>query len=1017
MRQQVFFNLFQNAPIAFAVVNLDGTLQLVNKHFLGWLGYSQEEIPGVHFKDITHPADISSDLAFYEKLVSGKIINYEIEKRYITKSGRIVWGRLYATLVTTSEGTPLHFTGIIQDITHSKTAENALLNSERRYKAVLDHSNEMICRYSLDFKLTYGNKSFLKFFNLSQNDLENLNVLDLIPDKSELEKFKQSISHLKKTKEAVLMETSHETAEGKIWQQWTSVGIYNNNGDLIELQAIGRDITKEKEEKEYIAEHNKVLTQYTEELNSTNNQLADLTQLFDSVQRNTKTGIWNLVLSSDYIFWSDEIYRIHELDEKRKLTIEEVLSYYDLEHQILVREIFYEAIQQKKEFDYELKIITAKNNIRWVRVIASPVNEKGVVSSIQGIFQDITDKKLAQLKAQERQENINAIIENTVDHIWSIDRNYNLIVANTPFKKMLKSMWGREIIEGESMLLYEFPSDFKSLWKSFYDRALSGESFKTVRRPRNDNSLVLDVNFNPIYDNGRVVGANIISRDITEIKKKEAEIERQQEYLLQVQSEAKIGAWRRNYTTETLEYTNTLREIFELDDGDINPDNILDIMNNMIHPEDQEEINQIIKRVRTTEDKSIFVESRIITKNGNIKYIRAIGGETYKDPVSGDTIQPGSTQDVTSFKVQEQRLLENEQQVKSLTNNSFLGVALVDFEGNFLQANQTFTSILGYSQHDIEYCTVKELTHPEDRANTADYFKLLKDGIKDAHQTEKRYLRKDGQVVWALLNVSVVKNAKKQPIYLLGQFQDITDRKNEEVRIKKIVEERTIQLKAINKELESFSYSVSHDLRAPLRSVNGFSEALLEDYSHILDDEGNLFLNKIYDASVRMGDLIDDLLHLSRISRYECLKQKVNLSTLAQQVISSISIKDVYANTKFNIEEDLWCEGDGQMLTILLENLIGNACKYSSNKKLPEVCVGKKIIDDKMVIYIKDNGVGFNMAYAGNLFHAFQRLHSDEQFEGTGIGLATVKKIIDRHQGKIWAEAKENEGATFFFQI
>ncbi|MGK7389210.1 MAG: PAS domain-containing sensor histidine kinase [Candidatus Cyclobacteriaceae bacterium M2_1C_046] len=910
IKQQLFYNLFIEAPLALSISSMEGKIQLVNKFFSKMFGYSEKELIGCHFREITHPKDISGGDEFYQKLIEGELVSYEIEKRYISKSQDSLWGRLYVSLIKSTEGQPLYILCIIQDITDRKTAEQALLNSEKRYKAVLDNSKDLICRYSDNFTLTYSNKSFLEFFNLSNKDIGNLNVLDLYQDKEDIERFKSLINLHQINNEPISRRVKIDSPKGERWQEWITTGIYSDEGSLLEIQSIGRDITKEIEEKEQIQGYNKLLTQYAKELNQANGQLASLTRLFDSVQRNTKTGIWNLDLSSDHIFWSDELYRIHELDEKKKLTIEEALSYYAIEHQVLVREIFYDAIQQKKEFDYELRIITAKNNLRWVRVIASPVIEKGELISVQGIFQDITEKKLAQLKAQERQENINAIIENTNDHIWSIDKNYKLIIANNAFKKFIHSIWGREITEGQSILMDEFPSEIIKIWKSFYDRALSGESFKTERHLRKDNSLVLHVSFSPIYENGKVVGANIISRDISDVKKKEAEIERQREFLLQVQSEAKIAAWRRNYLTNTLEYTETLKEIFEFEEGEVHSSNILDVMNTMVHPDDQERIEPIIKRVRTTEDKSVFVETRIITKKGNTKYIRVIGGEPYKDPTSGATILSGSTQDITSFKLQEQRLLDNEQRVKALTYNSSLAVAVADFDGSILEYNNVFRDKFGYSSKELKGLNFKLLTHPDDQAHTAHYMKQLKDGNIETCQTEKRYLRKDGKVIWGLLNISVVKDTKQQPIYAIGQLQDITIKKSEESKIKKIVEERTSQLEAINNELEAFTYSVSHDLRAPLRSVNGFSEALLEDYGDVLDDDGKVFLNKIYDASVRMGHLIDDLLHLSRISKYECHKQKVNLSLIAQKVISGVSIKDVYSLTKFNIEDELWADGD-----------------------------------------------------------------------------------------------------------
>jgi chemotaxis family two-component system sensor kinase Cph1 len=221
-------------------------------------------------------------------------------------------------------------------------------------------------------------------------------------------------------------------------------------------------------------------------------------------------------------------------------------------------------------------------------------------------------------------------------------------------------------------------------------------------------------------------------------------------------------------------------------------------------------------------------------------------------------------------------------------------------------------------------------------------------------------------------------------------------------------------LKASNQELMAFSYSVSHDLRAPLRSIHGFSQALLEDYSSKLDNEGMDFLLRICNASSRMGELIDDMLKLSKISRDEITLEEVNLSAIVHEVISSLIQRNPTIKASFEIEEGIITKGDHKLLKIALENLISNAIKYSSKNNFSKVQFGKQ--KDQNVFFIKDNGVGFDMLFADKLFRAFQRLHEGE-FDGSGIGLATVKRIIAKHGGSIWAEAKVDEGATFYFTI
>lgn len=233
------------------------------------------------------------------------------------------------------------------------------------------------------------------------------------------------------------------------------------------------------------------------------------------------------------------------------------------------------------------------------------------------------------------------------------------------------------------------------------------------------------------------------------------------------------------------------------------------------------------------------------------------------------------------------------------------------------------------------------------------------------------------------------------------------------------VAERTAQLAAANKELEAFCYSVSHDLRAPLRSIDGFSLAVLEDYGHLLDEEGKEYLQRVRLASQRMAELIDGLLNLSRLTRGEIVKQEVDLSLIAEEVAEALTQAHPARQVSVVIEPKLMVYGDPGMLKILLENLLSNAFKFTANCPDALVEMGKTIDREsgRTIFFIRDNGAGFDMVYADKLFGAFQRLHSIHEFPGNGIGLATVQRIIYRHGGQIWAYGQVDKGATFFFSL
>jgi PAS domain S-box-containing protein len=399
----------------------------------------------------------------------------------------------------------------------------------------------------------------------------------------------------------------------------------------------------------------------------------------------------------------------------------------------------------------------------------------------------------------------------------------------------------------------------------------------------------------------------------------------------------------------------------------------------------------------------------------------------YRDEKSEVAGVFAAARDITERKKAEQEAVQLSLRNQLILDSAGEGIYGLDIDGRCTFVNPAASQMLGFTVDELDGRHSHSMFHhskPDGSPYPQEECPVLAAYKQGAvHRGGDMYWRKDGSSFPVEFISTPIMEAGKITGAVVA-FRDITDSKRAEEELRKyheqleeLVRERTGQLEAANKDLEGFAYSVSHDLRVPLRAIDGFSQQVLKHYADKLDDEGKRYLNVVRDNTKKMSQLIDDILAFSRMGRLGLSVSEVNMEELAQGVFEEL--KPTLAGRELTIEIKPLplCHGDPSMLRQVLVNLLGNAIKFTRPRDTALVEVGGHVEGAEIIYYVKDNGAGFDMQYADKLFGVFQRLHGVAEFEGTGIGLAIVKRIVTRHGGRIWAEGKVDEGATFYFTL
>lgn len=565
---------------------------------------------------------------------------------------------------------------------------------------------------------------------------------------------------------------------------------------------------------------------------------------------------------------------------------------------------------------------------------------------------------------------------------------------------------------------------------------------------RKDGSkLEVSLNVRAVRDeNGIIQYSRSSWRDITERKRLETQLQRVNEELeqriqgrteellvanqslrkSQEQLEFSLAAsgdgwWDWRVQTGEVYWSPLFYRMLGYDNGELPPS--FETWERLVHPEDLPRVESILKA--HFQDSSIPYEYdyRVRIKSGGWKWIANFGRVVERDEQGHPLRMAGMHHDISdrkqaeAEKLQAEKLRQELKLLEQILDDVLAGYWDWDIPNHHEYLSPGFKRMLGYQDHDLPNTpeSRQSLIFPEDLPMM---LSCLDNHIQSGGDTpfyhEGRYRHNDGSTLWVISSGQVIEWDKDgHPLRMIGCHVDLSDR----IRAEEQSKQYAAQLEASNRELEAFAYSVSHDLRAPLRAIDGFSRALLEDYEDLFDAEAQDYFGRIRKNVAQMSQLIDDLLNLSRVSRSKIRYTDINLSNLAQEIVEQLQIAEPGRQVETQIKQGISVYADATLMRVVLTNLLQNAWKFTLRHSTAHIEFGVEDDKDNQTYFIRDNGAGFDMAYAQKLFGVFQRLHSTQDFPGTGIGLASVQRAIHRHGGTVWAEAEIEQGATFYFTI
>lgn len=663
--------------------------------------------------------------------------------------------------------------------------------------------------------------------------------------------------------------------------------------------------------------------------------------------------------------------------------------------------------------------------------VTSILSESGILTGFISVSHDISLQKSLEYQLKQSNESLEEKVRVRTDEIRRSEQKYRYLFHHNPIPMWVIEMGTFKFLDVNEMAVQKYGYSRDEFLAMTAEDIRPPNTRNAFRRENNPKTGNLNDGYRGVWQHqkkdGSLIWVEIIAHHI-QFEGKQSRLILANDITEKKEAQDLLRLNEKRFRA-MIEYNNDMIAMMDAEGNQVyrSPSTLritgmtntesgkLDFFKEIVHPDDREKMVQTFEEVLKQPAKPIRTHYRGKHQDGHYIFVEGTLTNLLDEPAVKAIVF--NFRDVTLEKMAIDKLIASEKRYRETLDNMLEGIQILDFDWRYSyvndalvkQARQTREELLGHSLFEV---------YPDIRGSELhSVFQRCFEERVPQH-LENKFVYPDGSTAWFELSFQPV----PEGVFVLSM--DITDRKLAEERVNNINTEleekvriRTRQLQKMNEELESFAYSVSHDLRAPLRGINGFVNILQEDYAAQLDDEAKRITRIIKENSVRMGSLIDDLLTFSRQGRHELEKVRFDTREMILQIISSMEQKTESNRVNYEMLELHSSYGDTTSLRQVWVNLIGNAIKYSRGNPQPAIKIGSYKENGETVYFVKDNGVGFDMKYANKLFKVFQRLHSSDEFEGTGVGLAIVEKIINKHGGRVWAAGEENAGASFFFTL